>query len=202
MKGLLIKDVYMLRGYCRVFILLMLIMFAALIFTGGSSFFILYTSVLTGTLPVTALSYDDREKWCVYCQTLPVTRAQYVAGKYVLGLGCAACAVLMTAACALNPATDRGMLAALLPCVPLLVLTAPSLCLPLFFRLGAEKGRTAYLFIIVVLCAGASIVSGDGASLPAQMAQPGMGAAAIIAAAVLYGASWLLSTRFYAQREL
>ena len=42
MKGLLIKDVYMLRGYCRVFILLMLIMFAALIFTGGSSFFILY----------------------------------------------------------------------------------------------------------------------------------------------------------------
>ena len=60
MKGLLIKDVYMLRGYCRVFILLMLIMFAALIFTGGSSFFILYTSVLTGTLPVTALSYDDR----------------------------------------------------------------------------------------------------------------------------------------------
>ena len=155
MKGLLIKDVYMLRGYCRVFILLMLIMFAALIFTGGSSFFILYTSVLTGTLPVTALSYDDREKWCVYCQTLPVTRAQYVAGKYVLGLGCAACAVLITAACALNPATDRGMLAALLPCVPLLVLTAPSLCLPLFFRIGAEKGRTAYLFIIVLLCAGA-----------------------------------------------
>ena len=158
--------------------------------------------MLTGTLPVTALSYDDREKWCVYCQTLPVTRAQYVAGKYVLGLGCAACAVLMTAACALNPATDRGMLAALLPCVPLLVLTAPSLCLPRFFRLGAEKGRTAYLFIIVLLCAGASIVSGDGASLPAQMAQPGMGAAAIVAAAVLYGASWLLSTRFYAQREL
>ena len=194
MKGLLIKDVYMLRGYCRVFILLMLIMFAALIFTGGSSFFILYTSVLTGTLPVTALSYDDREKWCVYCQTLPVTRAQYVAGKYVLGLGCAACA--------LNPATDRGMLAALLPCVPLLVLTAPSLCLPLFFRLGAEKGRTAYLFIIVLLFAGASIVSGDGASLPVQMARPGMGAAAIVAAAVLYGASWLLSTRFYAQREL
>ena len=183
MKGLLIKDVYMLRGYCRVFILLMLIMFAALIFTGGSSFFILYTSVLTGTLPVTALSYDDREKWCVYCQTLPVTRAQYVAGKYVLGMGCAACAVLITAACAL-------------------VLTAPSLCLPLFFRFGAEKGRTAYLFIIVLLCAGASIVSGDGASLPAQMAQPGMGAAAIVAAAVLYGASWLLSTRFYVQREL
>ncbi len=109
MKGLLIKDVYMLRGYCRVFILLMLIMFAALIFTGGSSFFILYTSVLTGTLPVTALSYDDREKWCVYCQTLPVTRAQYVAGKYVLGLGCAACAVLMTAARA-EPGNGGGCL--------------------------------------------------------------------------------------------
>ena len=202
MKGLLIKDVYMLRGYCRVFILLILIMFGVLIFTGGSGFFIIYTGVLTGTLPITALSYDDREKWCVYCQTLPVTRTQYVAGKYVLGLGCAACAVLLTAACALNPATDRGLLAALLPCVPLLVLAAPSLCLPLFFRLGAEKGRTAYLFIIVLLCAGASIASGDGASLPAQMARPGMGAGAIGAAAALYGASWLLSTKLYAQREL
>ena len=54
MKGLLIKDVYMLRGYCRVFILLMLIMFAALIFTDSAALCAFSLATAATSLPFSA----------------------------------------------------------------------------------------------------------------------------------------------------
>ena len=97
MKGLLLKDWYMIAKYNRIFLLVLLVISAMLYFDGNTCFFAIYLCVLTGTLPVSALSYDDREKWCAYCQTMPVTRAEYVGGKYILGCLFAAAAVALSA---------------------------------------------------------------------------------------------------------
>ena len=181
MKGLLLKDWYMIAKYNRIFLLVLLVISAMLYFDGNTCFFAIYLCVLTGTLPVSALSYDDREKWCAYCQTMPVTRAEYVGGKYILGCLFAAAAVALNA-------------------LPLLALAPSAVCLPLFFRFGAEKGRMAYLIVIVVLCVGGNTVNQAG--LDSLTTSGGFGLAALAAAAVLYGLSWLLSVKFFEKKEL
>lgn len=200
MKGLLLKDWYMIAKYNRIFLLMLLVISAMLYFDGNTCFFAIYLCVLTGTLPVSALSYDDREKWCAYCQTMPVTRAEYVGGKYILGCLFAAAAVALSALPLLVRGAAASELAGLLPILPLLALAPSAVCLPLFFRFGAEKGRMAYLIVIVVLCVGGNTVNQAG--LDSLTASGGFGLAALAAAAVLYGLSWLLSVRFFEKKEL
>ena len=189
MKGLLRKDIYMLAKYNRLFLIAVFVMAVAAAAT-GSSFFTVYVGVLAGVLPITALAYDDREKWCTYCETMPVTRAQFVAEKYIL-------AALLGAGWLIS-----GRSAALTPVLLPVILLAPStVCLPLFFRLGAERGRAAYMIVIVLACVGAGVISQDG-----QGAQLSLGAGGTLALlggmAAVFAASWALSTAAYKKREL
>ena len=91
MRGLLRKDFYLLWSYCRLMPLFLLafIIFSAFSSDGQSPFFIYYPCILSSTLPVNLLAYDDAEHWLTYCDTLPVTRRQYVSGKYIMSLICA-----------------------------------------------------------------------------------------------------------------
>ncbi len=197
MKGLLRKDIYMLAKYNRLFLIAVFAMAVAAAWT-DSSFLTVYVGVLAGVLPITALAYDDREKWCTYCETMPVTRAQFVAEKYILAL------VIMAAATALLGAGRliSGRRSALSPVLlPVILLVPSTVCLPLFFRLGAERGRAAYMIVIVLACVGAGVISQDG-----QGAQLSLGAGGTLAVlgcmAVVFAASWALSTAAYKMREL
>lgn len=197
MKGLLRKDIYMLAKYNRLFLIAVFVMAVAAAVT-GSSFFTVYVGVLVGVLPITALAYDDREKWCTYCETMPVTRAQFVAEKYILALIVAAAVTALLGAGWLISGRSAALTPVLLP----VILLAPSTaCLPLFFRLGAERGRAAYMIVIVLACVGASVISQDG-----QGAQLSLGAGGTLAVlgcmAALFAASWALSTAAYKKREL
>ena len=76
-----------------------------------------------------------------------------------------------------------------------------SICLPFIFKMGVEKGRTAYYVMIGIVCAGAasaSMLFGEQAA--AQINLP----IAIIAgvSVAIYAVSWYLSIRFYKKREL
>ena len=197
MKGLLRKDIYMLAKYNRLFLLAVFVMAVAAAVT-GSSFFTVYVGVLAGVLPITALAYDDREKWCTYCETMPVTRAQFVAEKYILALIVAAAVTALLGAGWLISGRSAALTPVLLP----VILLAPStVCLPLFFRLGAERGRAAYMIVIVLACVGAGVISQDG-----QGAQLSLGAGGTLALlggmAAVFAASWALSTAAYKKREL
>ena len=88
MKGLIRKDFYLLWSYCRLMPLFLLafIIFSAFSSDGQSPFFIYYPCILSSVLPVNLLAYDDAEHWLTYCDTLPVTRRQYVSGKYIMSL--------------------------------------------------------------------------------------------------------------------
>ena len=68
------------------------------------------------------LAYDDAEHWLTYCDTLPVTRRQYVSGKYIMSLICAGTIFLLSAVAAVvrlcrsgafNPADLTDQLAVL-----------------------------------------------------------------------------------------
>ncbi|MGN0658540.1 MAG: ABC-2 transporter permease [Emergencia sp.] len=153
MKGLLIKDICVLKTQARLFIFLML---AFIIvdndFTRG--FAIMYASML----PITAIAYDDQAKWDYYAEMMPYSRMDLVLSKYLIGLGATAGAGILEAAAILVWGLIRhqssDMLGSqltvdlVLVCVGLLIMAVN---LPVVFRMGSEKGRMVYLILTVVV---------------------------------------------------
>ena len=85
MKGLLLKDWYMVWKYCKYYFLLGIVFFAFSI-VEDNMFFVFYPCLLCGIIPANLLGYDERSRWMQYSGTLPYTRAQIVSAKYLIGL--------------------------------------------------------------------------------------------------------------------
>lgn len=207
MKGLLLKDFYMLSKYCRAFALLILVFCVAGAFGSMNTFMLFYPCIITGMLPVTLISYDEREKWAEFAQTLPYTRAQLVSSKYIVGLIMESAVLLLTMLAQTVRMLQRGsfttgevmgLFSMMLP----VALIPASILLPFIFKFGSEKGRIAYYIIVGAACAGAAILVGvlpENQIVLEGTAQQLIAAAAAVAA---YAVSWLLSIRFYQNREL
>ncbi len=203
MKGLLLKDLYQIFRYCRAY-LFMAVAFIAVSVFQNDAMFVLYPCVLGGMLPITLLAYDEKEKWEQYAGTLPVSRAQLVGTKYLLGfLIMAVLAVLLVAAQSLRMLMQNsfavGQLTGLLSLLSGSLL-APAVVLPFVFRLGVEKGRIAYYVAIGIAC-GIIVFSvnnpRDSLSISAA-GQPLL----VLASLALYAISWALSVAMYNKREL
>jgi len=86
MKGLLLKEWYMMKKYCKAYLLSSVVFIAVSLFSSDSLFFVFYPCLLCGMIPVYLLAYDERSRWMQYSGTLPYTKAQIVCGKYLIGL--------------------------------------------------------------------------------------------------------------------
>lgn len=86
MKGLLLKDWYMMKKYCRSYFLIAAVFIAVSLFGNDNLFFIFYPCLLCGMIPVNLLGYDERSRWMQYSGTMPYTKAQIVSAKYLIGL--------------------------------------------------------------------------------------------------------------------
>jgi hypothetical protein len=208
MKGLLLKDLYMTAKYCRIY-LFMSILFCVISFTDPENLFLVfYPCLLCGMIPVNLLGYDERSKWLQYCETLPYTRAQVVSGKYLMGLFAQlAILLIMGGAHAIRMGMDGifyvGEFLTMMMSLLMLSLIASSISLPFMFKLGVEKGRTAYLIMVGVVSAGsvtmANILS---TKTEAQNNLVGILPILCLVGAGIFALSWYLSVLFYRRREL
>lgn len=204
MKGLIRKDFYLLWNYCRLIPLFLLafIIFSAFSSDGQSPFFIYYPCILSSTLPVNLLAYDDAEHWLTYCDTLPVTRRQYVCGKYIMSLICGGTIFLLSAIAAVirlcrNGAFCPADLTDQLAVLSTISLLSSALTMPPLFKFGAQKGRIVFIGVVGIFCGLAAILDTpdlSGVSLPIALLP--------ILAMVIFAVSWLLSIRFYEKREI
>ena len=204
MSGLLLKDFYLMRKYCRGYAVIVAVFIMVSCIGDTNAFLLFYPCVLSGVIPITLLSYDEREKWSLYEGTMPVTRAQVVSGKYCISLLVGGCvAVLMSAAQFAARGVGKEYLQVLVLMV-LFLLLIPALILPFVFRLGAEKGRVAYVIVIAAATAAAAGVIGARTQDLQLHLQLGAAAEAglLAAAGIVFVCSWLLSIRIYQKREL
>lgn len=208
MKGLLLKDWYMVKKYCRAYLLIAIVFIAISFFSDDNMFFVFYPCLLCGMIPVNLLAYDERSHWMQYSGTLPYTKTQIVSGKYLIGL-LAQLAVLAATGIAHGVkmyAAGSFVLGdfAVLMLLMLIVSTlSSSICLPFVFKLGVEKGRTAYYVMVGFVC-GASVLASS--ILRGQLMgeiQPDLilGLLAIVGISV-YILSWYLSVMFFKKREI
>lgn len=207
MKGLLLKDFYNMWKLCRIFLALVVIFLAVSVKGGDSSFLLFYPMLLCSMLSTSLLSYDEKFRWDRYCDTMPLSRRMVVSEKYILNLILTGTVFIATALLRLIPlslgrisaAEYSSMLIVLIP----VAFLAPSLMLPVVFKLGMEKGRLAYYIVFGLmflafmtlperLTAYSSTLSIGAVALPVLLA----------VCLLIYAVSWLLSVRFYEKRDL
>lgn len=207
MKGLLLKDFYMAQKYCRAF-LLIVVVFLLVSFTGDENiFFIVYPSMIAGIIPMSLISYDERDKWTEYSGALPYSRGELVSSKYLIGLIFGGSAYLVSMAATVVRMLCKGYFswAELLVTGTILFvlgLLGPTILLPFVFKYGAEKGRIVFYAMIALCCALGAILAGLGVQMTFTVKGMWLLGVVVLISVICYFISWTLSVSFYRKREL
>ncbi len=221
MKGLLRKDFYVMFAVCRAFIFICVLYIV--VSTVGRigmarneptlSFEIRnFIGIFAGIIPITLLSTDEAGGWNVYGLTLPYSRGLIVLSRYVFGLVTVGASALLFAAADTAAGLADGFFTpevtvfstSLLFTVGLM----PSIVgLPIMYFFGVERGRLAYLFVMIALMSGfTAFTLADidiGADAAGILSDGYVLAAAMLAAALLlYAASCALAVMLYKRRDL
>ena len=208
MKALIYKDLLAVWKYCRTHIFMCAAFLTSSIFVEEYSFLQMYPLIFMGMLVNTLIAYDERDKWDRQVLIMPVTRKQYVSAKYLTGLILQGVVLVLTA---LAHGLQLHLAGSLvwdafwsdIAMLVVLAVSAPSLILPFIFKNGSEKGRMAYLIVfgtLFALVAAGGVVL-DKLGMVVELAELPMGIVSVVAAVVLYPASWLLSVHWYGKRE-
>lgn len=151
MKGLLLKDLYNLKSSSKVIGLVVLFYFIFGIISGEASFMSAFIMVMMLTLPITAISYDERSKWNIYAASMPIKRKDIVICKYILGLilGLSGSIISLVYTGLINKSISMENIYNSVTVTSLgFVLLA--LLIPVMFKLGTEKGRIIMITIFLI----------------------------------------------------
>lgn len=208
MSALLIKDFNVLLKQLGILLVLMFVCFT-IFSTSIIGFSLFYVAVL----PITALAYDERSRWDELANMMPFSVGQLVGSKYLLGLvlvlGLSAFSLLAQAFvyCSGPMALFHDMAAIIgeialstltIACLALLVMTV---LLPFMFRFGAEKGRFAFIVMVLVFLVIYSKLE-SWISVSYEAISPVVLLLMLVAVtAVVFSVSWRLSVRFYRLRR-
>ena len=201
MKGLMKKEFLMLWRASRAFGFICVLFIAMSALSQDNIIFLFMPIMISGLLPSTLLSYDERCKWQEFSGALPVSRAQLVSAKYLLGLICMTTIFVITLVLHLIVRRYPVQMLLMMLCgIYGLSLFISAISLPMMFKFGVEKGRLWY-YITLVLVGGASGASAGVATDLFSGGLPPFLWLIPVFGAVIYALSWLLAIRFYQNRE-
>ncbi len=157
MKGLLIKDLKLLKNQ-RVFFLTVILV--TLVFVNspeqGGSFAVGYLTFVSSLFVLSTMSYDETDNGLSFLFTLPFTRKIYVYEKYIFGLMIGGTAWLLSSTAAfihdyhtlpLLNITDWWLSYILILIILFIII---SFAIPLRLKFGNDKSR----IFVAILCGG------------------------------------------------
>lgn len=202
MKGLILKDLYMMRKYNLSFLVILAVFMAVSFFDRDNSFFTVYPLLLAGILPVNLIAYDEKSKWISYASVFPYSRRKIVTVKYIItAVVYAVILICIFAVQKLKTAVYGGdidygnILSVLAP----LGIVPPAIILPLIFKLGVEKGRIVYILGICIICALIPLYTmNEGIHVNFGIGQMII----VIIPILMFVISWLVSVKVFENREL
>jgi ABC-2 type transport system permease protein len=162
MKGLILKDFYVLSKQIKIMFLFIAV-FALIPEFSLTAFALVYASLI----PLTALAYDERSKWEKVALTMPYTRSQLVISKYVLGFIFALTTALLVLIGNVIHTGELFNISALkelllVLCFSILII---SFILPALFKFGVEKGRILFILVAVLFSAVYVLFSSEEAQI-------------------------------------
>lgn len=212
MKGLFLKDWYMILRYGKWYLLYFLLYGIGAAFPGSAQVvFIMINAILGSMIVKTLMAYEEQSRWDSLAVNLPVTAKQLVTEKYLVGFCGALFAnvftflIMWVVKLVAHVNTDMHL-------APLFILYTAcgmlylALQLPILFKYGTANSRLVYM-IVVGAIAGVSAALGmsfmrkepEVSSLPGLT--PALLAAVLVIAAAGTAFSMKLSVSFYQKRE-
>lgn len=212
MKGLILKELYLIKSFSKQYVLLMVLMGAWSVFVHNISFVAIYVMVLGSSMVLSTTSMDEAVSFHKFAVTMPVNARTLVKSKYVilfLTVGVGELLVwLFSAAVNLLPTGSmeivgmEGMIV-----TGCLFLSANAASIPVMFKVGVTKSRYTYLIVMVVI--GGVILGGYNASKLAGLSLDDMltemewalNLTAVILAAVIVAVSYFISVKIVQKKE-
>ncbi len=149
MRGLLLKDYYVLSGQMKRVLLAVVLVAVS---TGGVLG--VYVMLLGAMIPTTIIAYDERSKWNDLAAMLPYTAKELVVSKFLIGYIGIAIGAICTVMGSLimsrfNPdiAEVTGKSIIILICLVSMYLP---INIPVLLKYGSEKGRYIYFIAIMI----------------------------------------------------
>ncbi len=201
MKGLLLKDFYVMKRELRAF-LFIIVFFTAFSFVGeNNSFFMFYGLIMLPIVNISLISYDERSHWDSFLETTPISRSTAVTEKYLLTLLLLLIWFPVVLLVYMLQHSSFGDFAQMLCISVYMALFFPAVLYPFIFALGSEKGRFAYFIFIfaamAAIAAGVNLMSEGAFSLSEKLSF-----ILLLPPVAAYIISWRLSIGFYKKRIL
>ena len=160
MKGLLIKDIKLMKNQKTFFAAMTFVGILFLITQETPYFVITYITTMFSMFTITTLTYDEFENGAVFLFSLPFSRRDYVKEKYlygiiicVLGLGIVTLISVVVYAIRGQHVDMTSIGATGLASISICIIFL-SLSIPIEIKLGVEKGRIGFLLVLGFFFAG------------------------------------------------
>ena len=219
MKGLLVKDLKLVKNQGKILILLAIAMGAVFgIMDANPSFVVSYMTIFFTIFTISTISYDEYDNGFAFLLTLPATRQQYVHEKYIFslimmgGAWAGGMAVSILLGLIWRPEGGFSELYGTSWIFIILGAVMVSVLVPLKLKFEGEKGR----LVIPVVCLGGVLIFflaykyidilPDGFTekvidMAKDLGTVGIAMVSVVAAVVVFAVSWLCSLRIMKKRE-
>ena len=157
MRGLLMKDLELIKINMKMYLAVFLIGIIYLVAQeNGSTFFVAYAIFVSIGVSVGTISYDGYHHGMKFLMTLPVTKKQYVQSKYLLSFGFAVLVSVISLLLGMIRIQISGKQEAedlLISAGTALVISCIILCgmIPLRLKYEAEKSRIVMVAVVAVI---------------------------------------------------
>lgn len=219
MKSLILKDWYLATKNCWAYIIVIVPFLAISLFADTPILFTFsFPVLLTSVTSINIITYDEKCRWQNYSLSMPYTRKQIVASKYIMAaiLSCSLSllgGITQIVSCFING--NAGEISALYLmftiCVLILIgIVSPCLIFPFIFKMGVEKGKILYViimgFIGFIMGFFMNVMTDDEMiEMVSDLSEKDIliSIAVILASdVVIYFGSWALSSHAYGKRDL
>ena len=159
MKGLILKDLYLLKGLGKQFGLVFGFLFLWSIMMKSFSFMILYCVIMCGSIVMSTMSYDESVSFNRFALTMPVNIKMLVWAKYVLILlillAVSGIGALLNFSLPFFWSADGGAFewSGIAAAVAVFMVTN-AISLPVMFKGGVEKARYVYILCMFLVGGG------------------------------------------------
>lgn len=161
MKGLVLKDLYYLKGFAKQYLFILLCMVVWSFIVKNSSFAITYLLVMGNTVLLSTSSMDEAVSFNRFALTMPVSRKMLVQSKYILLIAIETVVlmvgIILGALIDLSSFQVNGMARWLqtdfewsgIITLFALFMVISCMTLPAVFKMGVEKARHVYMILII-----------------------------------------------------
>ena len=156
MKGLIIKDLCVLKNQMKTLLLVLAFFVIFSIINEDATFILFLVPFYMIMILITTFNYDEFNKWDAYCNSLPLSRKEIVKSKYIL-FNATSLIVLIVGILTsiiipnfIENTTFESLFASIIG-VAFGICLVISLLIPFYYKFGANKGRIMLFLCIVIL---------------------------------------------------